>query len=335
MRYRNVYLYSLGGYTLNTENEPASRNIWTSAYPTETVAQAAAEEDAAITTWNSVQNYMTTQGFFTAWGYTPTTPSVLTTESQYLTNPSAYQPNPATVTAYVGNAPQGFTVTADAESKGNELDLTANPLPNWRISINGAETTAIQTNVGGAALTSYVNYLEPLLINESTGVLTPAGKMAEFGNPNFALYPSVFAPWLASYTVLQLQEGTDDPELRKWRFNVITNYMFDRGPLKGIGVGGAYRWQSKVGIGYPVNPTTGAEGIGTPYYGPALGAVDLWASYNHKVTRNIDWKIQLNVRNAFANNGLIPISIEPDGKTYASVRTADVEDFELTNTFSF
>jgi hypothetical protein len=335
MRYRNVYLYSLGGYTISTENQPASRNIWTSAYPAETIAQAATEEDAAISTWNSIQLYMTQQGFFNAWGYTPTTPSVLTTESQYLTNPGAYQPAASTVAAYVGTAPQGFTVTSNADSRGNELDLTANPLPNWRISVNGAETTAIQTDVGGQALTNYVNYLTPLLINTSTGVLTPAGKMAQFGNPSFALYPNVFAPWLASYNLLKLQEGTDDPELRKWRFNIVTNYTFNEGFLKNVGVGGAYRWQSKVEIGYPLNTTTGVDNLANPYYGPSLGSLDLWVSYDRKVTKHVDWKIQLNIRNAFANNGLIPISIEPDGKTWATVRTNPPMDFELNNTFSF
>ncbi len=334
MRYRNVFLYQLGGYVLSTENQPASRNTWTSAYPTETIAQAAAEEDAAITTWNNVQTYMTQKGFFAAWNYTPTTPSVLTTRTQYLTNPAAYQPDPATVAAYSGSAPQGFTVTADAASKGNELDLTANPLPNWRISINGAETTAVQNNVGGASLTSYVNYINPLIYN-ADGSLTPAGKMPQFGNPSFALGPNIWAPWLQSYTLLKLQEGTDDPELRKWRFNVITNYTFNEGMLKNFGVGGGYRWQSKVEIGYPVNTTTGAETIGSPYYGPALGAIDLWVSYSHKISRNIDWKIQLNVRNAFANNQLIPISIEPDGHTWATVRAAPVQDLELNNTFTF
>jgi hypothetical protein len=334
MRYRNVYLYSLGGYTLNTENQPASRNIWTSAYPSETIAQAAAEEDSAITTWNNIQTYLTSKNFFTAWNYTPTTPSVLVNETTYLSNPGAYQPAAATVAGYIQTAPQGFTVTSDATSKGDELDLTANPLPNWRISINGAKTTAVQSNVGGAALSSYVNYLTPLLIN-SDGSLTPAGKMAQFGNPSFALYPNVFAPWLASYNLLKLQEGTDDPELRKWRANVITNYTFNEGFLKGVGVGGAYRWQSKVEIGYPINTTTGAENLSQPYYGPALGSLDLWVSYERKVSKHVDWKIQVNIRNAFANNGLIPVSIEPDGKTWATVRTNPPMDFELNNTFSF
>jgi hypothetical protein len=43
----------------------------------------------------------------------------------------------------------------------------------------------------------------------------------------------------------------------------------------------------------------------------------------------------LNVRNAFAKHGLIPISIEPDGQTWASVRVKPIQEWSVTNTFSF
>ena len=133
--------------------------------------------------------------------------------------------------------------------------------------------------------------------------------------------------------LLKLQQGTNAPELRKWRFNFITNYSFTHGWLKNVGVGGAYRWQDKVIIGYPAI-AGGSYDLTKPFYGPAEGAVDLWASYHRKVTRKVDWKIQLNVRNAFAKDGLIPISVEPDG-SWASVRTQPVQEWTLSNTFSF
>jgi hypothetical protein len=110
--------------------------------------------------------------------------------------------------------------------------------------------------------------------------------------------------------------------------------------LKGTGVGGSYRWQDKVVIGYPVipdpkDPTLASFDLSKPYYGPAEDAIDLWLSYEHKFTDKINWKIQFNIRNAFAKNKLIPISVEPDGKTWAAVRIAPTQDWFLTNTFSF
>ncbi len=333
LRYRNVFLYNLGGYDLTTANQPQSRNTWISAYPSETAAQAQAEEDAAITSWNNIQKTLAAKGFFQAWGFTPTTPSALTDRTTYAANPSAFAPDPATVYAYTAQAPQGFTVTADTQSTGDEYEFTANPTPNWRISINGAETTAVRSNVGGPVLDSYVNYINSQLYNPD-GSLTPAGKMPQFGNPAFALGPNVWAPFTSAYALLKLQQGTAAPEIRKWRFNFVTNYTFHEGMLKNVGIGGGYRWQDKVIIGYPVT-STGVYDLSRPYYGPTEGAIDLWASYEHKVTRTVDWKIQFNIRNAFASNGLIPISIEPDGQTWASVRTKPIQEWSLTNTFSF
>ena len=91
-------------------------------------------------------------------------------------------------------------------------------------------------------------------------------------------------------------------------------------------------------LGYPVIP--GANGLASfdlsqPYYGPSEDALDLWLSYERKITSKIDWRIQLNVYNVGKKDGLIPISVQPDGHTWASVRIAPVQEWALTNTFSF
>jgi len=337
LRWRNVFLYQLGGYDMSTANQPSYRNTWTQLYTTETAAQAQAEEDAAITTWNNIQTTLAAKGFFQAWNFTPTTPSVLTTRTQYLTNPAAYQPVASTVYAYAAlpNGPPGFTVTADTQSKGDEFELTANPLPNWRVSINASKTTAVRTNVGGAVLDQYVAYITSQLINPD-GTLTPAGKMAQFGSQ--PIYTYIWGPWLSNYTLLKLQQGTSAPELHKWMYNIVTDYQFTNsffnGLFKGVGVGGAYRWQDKVVIGYPIT-STGTFNLAQPYYGPTEGYVDLWASYERKLTDKINWKIQLNVQNVGGSNGLLPVSVEPDGHTWATVRTKPVQNWFVTNTFSF
>ena len=126
-------------------------------------------------------------------------------------------------------------------------------------------------------------------------------------------------------------------ELRKWRYNVVSNYSFRTGTFKGAGVGGGYRWADKIIIGYPVvaNGQLASFDLTKPYYGPKESFVDLWASYEHKATEKINWKIQLNVRNLGKKDGLIPISVQPDGQTWASVRVSPVQEWFVTNTFSF
>ncbi len=333
MRWRNVFLYHLGVYDWGSREANAGRNIW-AADAGETQAQADARADVAIKTWNQIQADLTAKGFFQAWGFTPQDVPLTLDRTTYAANPGAYVPADTTkVFAYGAVAPPGFTVTSDTQSKGYEFEFTANPTKNWRIAFNAAETTAVRTNVGGKLLEDYIAYMDAKLGYNAGG--TPAGNLPQFGNKSLSLLANVWAPWRGNYTLMKLQEGTAASELRKWRYNIVTNYSFSEGRLKGVGVGGSYRWQDKVVLGYPVVGGTTFD-LTQPYFGPAENAVDLWASYGRKLTEKINWKIQLNVRNAFAKKSdLIPISIEPDGHTWASVRTAPVREWFVTNTFSF
>src|SRR5690606_11471430 len=54
------------------------------------------------------------------------------------------------------------------------------------------------------------------------------------------------------YSVFRAQEGNNTPELRPWRFNMVTTYSFDEGLFEGFFVGGGYRWQDNNVIGYEV-----------------------------------------------------------------------------------
>ncbi len=343
LRFRNVFLYDLGAYDWNTRDAPQGRNTWggstergdpvNGADQSLTPEQGRALEDAAITTWNEIQAWLTPKGFFEAWGFTPVDLADLTDRSTYEANPAAHQPSDTSqVYAYGSSEPQGFTVTADTLSKGYEFELTANPTPNWRVAFNASQTESSRSNVGGPLLDEFIAYLDTQL----TG--TPAGNMPQFGNTSLSIYGNVYGPWRANYALMKLQEGTRAPEIRKWRYNVVTNYTFSEGLLKNVGIGASYRWQDKVAIGYPLVPLSATEytfDLTKPYYGPAEDALDLWVSYEKKLTEKIDWRVQLNVRNAFDGRDLIPISVQPDGQTWASVRVAPQQEFFLTNTFAF
>jgi len=377
LKFRNVFLYQLTGYTWDTRRnygDPGpgynNRAYWTQAYidangrPVQTVnyalssqygtsvpatsvgletpAQAAAHRDASINAWNQIQAWLDAKGFFKAWGFNPTTLSALTDRSTYeaelnpatnLPTNSKYMPDTSTLANYTPIVPSGYSITGDSQSSGYEFELTANVTKNWRIAFNASQTKAINTNIGGAALDDFVAYMD----QQIAGV---AGDMRQF-NGDYVANNEVrhnWITWRSGYTLLKLQEHTDASELRKWRYNFVTNYTFDRGAIKGVGLGGAYRWQDKVVIGYPVHTDTNgfaAYDLTKPYYGPAEDGLDLWVSYEHKLTKKIDWKIQLNVSNAFQNEGLIPINVEPDGKTWAGVRMRPVQEWFVTNTFTF
>lgn len=324
LRWRNVFLYNLNTYTLDSAN---GSNEWRYNFDPdtsigETQTQATAREDASIAAWNAIQAKLPAS-FFQYWGFSPGPQTNLA------------NPDPAQVQAYKmwnGQRPTGLTVTSDVASEGYEFELTANPTPNWRISFNASQNESNLKNVGGASTTEFVNYMTTMLAG-------PAGEMRLFsGGPTAGTTRTQWNSWLGSYTLLKLQEGAASSEVRKWRYNIVSNYSFRQGMLKGVGVGGSYRWQDKIVLGYPVlalTSSTYAFDLNKPYYGPSEDAIDLWASYERKLTAKIKWKIQLNVRNAFMKQNLIPISVQPDGQTWASVKISPAQEWFVTNTFSF
>jgi len=96
------------------------------------------------------------------------------------------------------------------------------------------------------------------------------------------------------------EDGVKQQELREWRYNLINSYTFNEGFLDGFTIGGVARWQDRVAIGNPLILTSEGSLVrddNNPYYGENEFNADVWFAYNTKIGENIDWKIQLNIRN--------------------------------------
>jgi outer membrane receptor for ferric coprogen and ferric-rhodotorulic acid len=157
------------------------------------------------------------------------------------------------------------------------------------------------------------------------------------GNSSETLASKWNAEYYGYYLLQRALEGSNVSELCKWHFNLVTNYAFDEGMLKGLNVGGAYRWQDKVTIGYPVLVADdGSESydINNPMKGDTESYLDLWVGYEHEINDDVTWRIQLNVKNLFSSDDLIPITLEPDG-SMAAGRIPEATTWYITNTFSF
>jgi outer membrane receptor for ferric coprogen and ferric-rhodotorulic acid len=227
--------------------------------------------------------------------------------------------------------PQGLTATGDTVSKGTEYELTAQITRNWDLAFNASHDSATRINLGGS-LADWINARTAIYHGD-------AGNIRYWWAGSTDTIHSVWdAQFLSAWKLLLLQQGADVPELRPWHFNIVTNYRFTDGMLKGVNVGGGYRWQDGVIIGYPlmVDPTTGDNtfNLSSPYKGPSETNIDLWVGYERKLTSKIDWRIQLNIRNAFADKKLIPITAQPNG-TPAAYRIPDLTSWFITNTFKF
>src|SRR5690606_4183347 len=143
---------------------------------------------------------------------------------------------------------------------------------------------------------------------------------------------------LETYPAYQLAlalNNSNVAELRPWRFNAIANYSFSEGRLRGLNVGGGYRWQDKNVTGFRLNAAGDGYDVNNPWVGPKETAVDFWVGYSQKIFSNkINWRVQLNVRDVFAKNELIPVTVQPDGSP-AAYRIHEPRVITLSNTFEF
>jgi hypothetical protein len=146
----------------------------------------------------------------------------------------------------------------------------------------------------------------------------------------------VWSKYLAQIALI----GSVQPEMRKYHFNVISNYSFSTGILKGFNTGGAYRWQDKAVSSYHIHETeiygqtAWIANVNDPIYSPSEGHVDLWFGYERPLTDKVKWRVQLNLRNVGESKGLVPITYQPDG-TVAQSRIQEGMTYDLSMRFMF
>ncbi len=314
----NRFQYDWDGDTIGTAvtNPSPTNSKYNYGLATgETLADAQAREAAAISAWRTWQASVDPR-FYSAWKIDLSAPTT------------------GTGTALSSTTPAGVAVTEDSVSEGYEFEFNAQVTKNWRLTFNATKTTAQRFNVGGEALSDFVSKYEAALNNTAAGDL----RIWWGGSGNETALYQWNANFGSYYHMLKLQEGTNVPELRKWRFNAISNYNFDQGFLKGFNVGAGVRYESSIVIGYPViDGAVSTEvfyDIYNPYRGDGEVNFDFWVGYTRKVWKDVEWNIQLNVRNAFVGNELVPITTQPDG-TPAGYRIRPPQTWQLTNTFRF
>lgn len=258
--------------------------------------------------------------------------SYLPRETEALINARFEPPLPDPGAAFITDPIVGLTTTRSFVSKGYEAELVGNPTKNWRMSLNVGQQETVTSNTAPELAEVAAEAREGMMREGLWGLqIDPGNNTAvTFGS---SLNSNTFIPLAEE----QAKDGTISLEQREWRVNFVNTYHYKEGALKGVGLGGALRYQSKTAVGY--EKRVNEDGLvlpllDRPFYGPAETNIDLWASYSRRLTDWLDWKIQLNVRNAFGDDDYIPVVINPDGRT-AVVRNPNPTDIYLTNTFKF
>ncbi len=244
---------------------------------------------------------------------------------------------------WTATRPPNVGNVADTVSEGWEFEGTYNPTKNWRITFNAAMQEAKKSNVG-ADFTEFVKKNLPLWTDGDGVQAVNTRQMNGFEDiPHFGGFGSqlgvlainnMYIPYLNAVAA----EGSPVQELRRWRANIVTNYDFRSGPLKGFSIGGAARWQDKVAIGFPAKQNAiGAwvYDVTKPYYGSAELDYDMWLRYGRSISDGkVRWSVQLNVRDIFGSDDLIAVTAQPSGHV-ASARIPQPNKWTITNTFSF
>jgi len=222
-----------------------------------------------------------------------------------------------------GISPNG---TIDNTSEGYEIEVNWTPTPNWNLQINAAKTNAYRESLGKAML----DYID----QQWSRLQGPAGDIRLWwgGDNTIRRY---YEDNIISAVEFQKESiGFLVPEMRPWRFSAITNYTFNEGAFKGFNIGGAYRWEDKQILGYGLKSDLSGLDVQKPIYGETEDHLDLWVGYQRDLTKDIRWRIQLNLRNVGESTGLTPISVNPDG-VIAAQRITEGMSWQVTNTFSF
>jgi outer membrane receptor protein involved in Fe transport len=245
------------------------------------------------------------------------------------------------------NVPVAATSTVEAE--GLEFQLTYNPTTNWTIKVSGGKQETIYTKIA-PEYDVWIAERMPIWTAATAAGMPRFWDATGADLPNQNTLPATqrVQDWFftnidAIMRTAKRTEGKTAPDQRRWRWNLITNYIFDQGAMRGFGVGGAVRWEDKAAIGY-YGAAPDPDGIirsldvNRPIYDEAETHLDVWLSYTFRSTPwlgdKVRTKLQLNVRDALESGRLAPIAANPDG-TASAYRIVEPRQWYLTATFDF
>jgi hypothetical protein len=239
-------------------------------------------------------------------------------------------------TIAANNSGAAIRGTNNLEAKGAEIELTYNPSYNWNIKFTGAKTQTINQTLENDVedyLNSRLDYWKSVKDDQGNLWWTSNALSSQTAENFYTV--SVAAPLKIGQALL----GKPNPQTKEYSWRLITNYRFTQGLLKNFSVGGSSAWNDKSVIGF-LAATADSDGIvrsldvNRPVYDRALYSFDFWSSYSAKVFRNINVKVQLNLKNAFENGGLRATAVNPDGSVY-NWRIIYPRQWVLTTTFDF
>jgi outer membrane receptor for ferric coprogen and ferric-rhodotorulic acid len=205
--------------------------------------------------------------------------------------------------------------------EGYEFNLTGQVTRNWQITANYSYTDGFDSEIG-PEVKAWAETAIPFYLQWPDVETAVAG-----GASGFMTVGERVALWQTNANTEFLREGVTLLGNRKHKANFFTRYTFNEGVLKGLFIGGGYRYQSKM----PTNFL--GEDL---QYNKSRGEADLLMGFRLPQMRFLPHgaRVQLNIRNLFDDT-------EPHLTRYASLgvpaRAAlvDPRTWRITTSFEF
>jgi len=218
-------------------------------------------------------------------------------------------------------------------SKGYEFSLTANPTPQWRLTLNGSKRGNNTTTDRGPFITAYLAQYLPFIKShpEWQSINTTPG------NVPVAQVVSNLEGTLENFK--KIRGSPSASFASEWTLNLIQSYDLG-GRLKGFSLGGSMNARGRSIGGFQVDANNLLD-VTKPYYTPAYANFGAWLTYKRRILRDrVNWTVQMNVRNLFDENTIYPLFIvdrrdgthRPDTAVYT---LKEPRTYQFTSTFRF
>lgn len=211
----------------------------------------------------------------------------------------------------------GDTGTQDFTAEGMEIEISYNPTRNWTMLL----TIARQETVTSNTYPVMQRYVEDFVI--------PNWVESSFAQNYFIddLGTMTLATQATNAIVIPVQkallnDGNPAIEQREWRVNFNTSYNFGRNNdllpdwVGDLTIGGGVRWEDEVGISFGASVNEFGEWAldpDKPFYGPSQTFVDVFARSTWELSADHDFTLQINIKDLFDNDDLVPFYANPDG----------------------
>jgi outer membrane receptor for monomeric catechols len=224
----------------------------------------------------------------------------------------------------------------DRESKGWELEVIANPLPNWRITANFSINEVIKSNI--------MPHVRDWAEGATAYWLDVAGPDFNFGGGDWDVLSNHIGWMMDNINREVAFTGKQARGQRKYGASFYTRYSFVEGPLEGFSIGGGMRYQSPNSVNYYFDSIDVVDGVpvmtnGYLVEGETMFLADLLLAYEFEMkwgTKPVGVDLQLNISNLFdSDKDQLYDAAWWDSSRAARIGLQEPRRINFTATFSF